>query len=148
MYYAMINNSGFLPDSEPLEFTNEHECIESLLDSLRAECDYMAENNPDIDIDFLLKKYHESRKELDENKACQFFGKYFGVEYYPSLYETTMQGESSYRNALAKMYRDYLNDFLTVSRFAEYYGVSETKANRIIEVGRKCHNFKLSIVNH
>lgn len=36
-----------------------------------------------------------------------------------------------------KMYLDYKNNFLSVSRFAEYYNISETQANSIINQGRK-----------
>lgn len=41
---------------------------------------------------------------------------------------------------LAKLYRDYFNNFLSVERFAEYYQINtEAKANRIIELGRILH---------
>ena len=36
-----------------------------------------------------------------------------------------------------KMYLDYVNDFLTVERFAEYYQISEEYALAIINEGRK-----------
>lgn len=36
-----------------------------------------------------------------------------------------------------KMYLDYKNNFLSVSKFAEYYNISERQANSIIESGRK-----------
>jgi len=36
-----------------------------------------------------------------------------------------------------KMYLDYKNNFLSVSKFAEYYNISETQANSIINEGRK-----------
>lgn len=36
-----------------------------------------------------------------------------------------------------EMYLDYVNNFLSVSRFAEYYNISERQANSIIESGRK-----------
>tara|TARA_R100000353_G_scaffold126445_1_gene89779 strand:+ start:306 stop:443 length:138 start_codon:yes stop_codon:yes gene_type:complete len=41
---------------------------------------------------------------------------------------------------LEKMYLDYVNNFLTVPRFAEYYGITVTEANEIINLGR--------IINH
>ena len=37
---------------------------------------------------------------------------------------------------LEKMYLDYFNNFLTVGRFAEYYGISVKEANEIINLGR------------
>jgi len=40
----------------------------------------------------------------------------------------------------AQMYRDYFNNFTTVSGFAEYYGCSVDTANKIIEQGRIDHN--------
>ena len=35
------------------------------------------------------------------------------------------------------MYRDYFNNWLTVERFAEYYGLSNDEANFIIDAGRQ-----------
>ena len=39
-----------------------------------------------------------------------------------------------------EMYLDYFNNFLTVSRFAEYYGISEEEANQVIKIGRMLNN--------
>jgi hypothetical protein len=38
------------------------------------------------------------------------------------------------------MYCDYRNDFLTVERFAEFYGITKTHARAIIACGRKILN--------
>lgn len=40
------------------------------------------------------------------------------------------------KNKIEKLYLDYVNNFLTVAYFAEYYEMSLTKANRVIEIGR------------
>ena len=37
------------------------------------------------------------------------------------------------------MYLDYVNQFLTVNRFAEFYSMTRETALRIIEEGRKQH---------
>lgn len=37
------------------------------------------------------------------------------------------------------MYLDWTNNFLTTSFFAEYYGISNDKAERIITLGRIIH---------
>lgn len=37
---------------------------------------------------------------------------------------------------LIQMYLDWFNNFLTIPRFAEYYGISETFADEIIRQGR------------
>ena len=42
--------------------------------------------------------------------------------------------------AIADMFRDWFNNFLTVACFADYYGISESRAERIIDTGRKIHN--------
>ncbi len=34
------------------------------------------------------------------------------------------------------MYLDYFNNFLTVTTFAEWYGITEDQARRIIHIGR------------
>ena len=44
------------------------------------------------------------------------------------------------KESIAKLYLLYVNDFLTVGKFAEYLGISEAKANRIIDLGRKINN--------
>ena len=38
------------------------------------------------------------------------------------------------------MYLDYFNNFLTVSAFAEYYGLSEKEAFEVIAIGKKHNN--------
>lgn len=44
-------------------------------------------------------------------------------------------------NEWPDLYADYLNNFLTVPRFAEYYGMSEDHANDIIDIGRATDNY-------
>ena len=43
---------------------------------------------------------------------------------------------------LEKMYLDYVNNFLTVERFAEYYSISVKEANDIINLGRILNHSK------
>ena len=40
---------------------------------------------------------------------------------------------------LAKIYLDWVNNFLTVERYAEYYGIDEAEALWTITEGRKLH---------
>lgn len=40
-------------------------------------------------------------------------------------------------NSYKEYYLSYLNDFLTVERFADYYGFSIKTAKRIIETGKR-----------
>ncbi len=40
---------------------------------------------------------------------------------------------------LVKIYLDWVNNFLTVGRYAEYYGIDETEALWTITEGRKLH---------
>ena len=39
-----------------------------------------------------------------------------------------------------ELFRDYWNNFITVGAFAAYYGLSDTAARTIIEIGRTLHN--------
>lgn len=39
-----------------------------------------------------------------------------------------------------EMYLDYVNNFLTVARFAEYYNMTEEEAREFIEYEREQHN--------
>lgn len=40
-----------------------------------------------------------------------------------------------------ELYLDWFNNFLTVERFAEYYGMTQEHAEEIILTGRKTDNF-------
>jgi len=39
----------------------------------------------------------------------------------------------------ASIYLEYLNDWLTVSKMAEYYNMSEKRLSKLIDKGRKEH---------
>lgn len=53
----------------------------------------------------------------------------------------TLNGYKTYGyDKYVELYLDYINNFLTVGRFAEYYGMSENYANHVIEIGRKLNN--------
>ena len=41
---------------------------------------------------------------------------------------------------ILEMYLDYVNNFLSVDFFAEYYSISVDEANRVINEGRKIKN--------
>jgi hypothetical protein len=38
------------------------------------------------------------------------------------------------------MFLDYINNFLTIGRFADYYGLEENEAQALIDAGRIIHN--------
>jgi len=40
---------------------------------------------------------------------------------------------------LASLYLDYVNNFLTVEKFAEHYRFTENHANNVINKGRRAH---------
>jgi hypothetical protein len=44
------------------------------------------------------------------------------------------------RHKLRQAYRDWFNNFLTVPVFAQHYGVSVERAERMIRLGRVLHN--------
>ena len=43
-------------------------------------------------------------------------------------------------------YLEYLNDFVTVSRMAEYYGVDEMELENLIDLGRAEYNRRETIL--
>lgn len=45
---------------------------------------------------------------------------------------------------LANLYLEWVNDFLTVPAFASYHRITEAKAYRIINIGRKCHERRVA----
>ena len=48
--------------------------------------------------------------------------------------------KTQYRYALAELFRDWANNFLTLEAFAEHYNTSVEKANTWIEEGQAIHN--------
>lgn len=44
------------------------------------------------------------------------------------------------REELAGIYLDWLNNYLTVAKFAEDYGLHIEEAIKLIEVGKSCHD--------
>ena len=40
------------------------------------------------------------------------------------------------KNKIETLYLDWFNNFLTVERFAEYYGMPVDKAHKVIRIGR------------
>lgn len=40
---------------------------------------------------------------------------------------------------LQDIFLEYANNFLTVARFAEYYGFTESEAKHLIDLGREVH---------
>jgi len=46
------------------------------------------------------------------------------------------------RQFIEKLYLDYVNNFLTVLVFANYYRMNEDKANKVINLGRKINHLR------
>ena len=46
---------------------------------------------------------------------------------------------------LEKLYLDYFNNFLSISKFASYYNISEELASMLIESGKDIHYTKHSL---
>jgi len=51
-----------------------------------------------------------------------------------------LEYKSDKRERARRMYLDWVNNFLSVSRFAEHYGIGTLAAKLIIDIGRKEHN--------
>jgi hypothetical protein len=43
------------------------------------------------------------------------------------------------RDYLADLYLDWVNNFLSIERFAEYYGLDEDDAKALLEIAKKSH---------
>lgn len=41
---------------------------------------------------------------------------------------------------IIEMYLDYVNNFISVQSFADYYGLNDVEANIIINAGRELNN--------
>jgi hypothetical protein len=44
------------------------------------------------------------------------------------------------RDYLADLYLDWVNNFLSIERFAEYYGLDDDDAKALLEIAKKSHD--------
>jgi hypothetical protein len=47
------------------------------------------------------------------------------------------------KQKLIEIYLDWVNNFLTVARFSEYYGFTEDESKVLIELGKKYHEIQV-----
>ena len=52
------------------------------------------------------------------------------------------------RQKIEGLYIDWVNNFLTVPRFAQYYGLTEAQAHRIINTGRTLNHRRPTLSDH
>lgn len=69
--------------------------------------------------------------EQDFKNELEFLG-------YKKPYSITVQAED--RDKIVELYLDWVNNFLTVEKFADYYMITVKRANKIINQGRKIAN--------
>jgi hypothetical protein len=50
------------------------------------------------------------------------------------------------RDYLADLYLDWVNNFLTIERFAEYYGLDEDDARDLLALSKKCHEQRVDFI--
>lgn len=48
------------------------------------------------------------------------------------------------KNHLADLYLEFINDFLTTERFAEYLDISSTQCRALVDLGREFHNERVT----
>ena len=51
------------------------------------------------------------------------------------------------RDTLADLYLDWVNNFLTIPVFAEYYGLDEDDARDLLKLAKKCHEQRVDFLN-
>ena len=47
------------------------------------------------------------------------------------------------REELIDVYLDWMNNFVTIPAFADYYGLSEEESKKVIDLGKKIHERRL-----
>jgi len=50
------------------------------------------------------------------------------------------------RDTLADLYLDWVNNFLTIEKFSEYYGLDENDAKDLLKLSKKCHEQRLDFI--
>lgn len=57
----------------------------------------------------------------------------------PTMKGFQLAARSPWRVRLQEYFLDYFNNFLTVEKFARYYGFPLQRAHRVIALGRRIH---------
>ena len=50
------------------------------------------------------------------------------------------------RDILADLYLDWVNNFLTIERFSEYYGLDEEDSKELLKLAKKCHEQRVDFL--
>lgn len=50
------------------------------------------------------------------------------------------------RDTLADLYLDWINNFLTIEKFSEYYGLDENDAIDLLKLAKKCHEQRVDFI--
>lgn len=50
------------------------------------------------------------------------------------------------RDTLADLYLDWVNNFLTLEKFSEYYGLDEEDARDLLKLAKKCHEQRVDFL--
>ena len=50
------------------------------------------------------------------------------------------------RDYLADLYLDWVNIFLTIERFSDYYGLDEDDAKDLLKLAKKCHEQRVDFL--
>ena len=50
------------------------------------------------------------------------------------------------RDYLADLYLDWVNNFLSIERFAEYYGLDDDDAKALLEIAKKSHEQRVDFI--
>lgn len=50
------------------------------------------------------------------------------------------------RDTLADLYLDWVNNFLTIEKFSEYYGLDENDARDLLKLAKKCHEQRVDFI--
>ena len=57
-----------------------------------------------------------------------------------------MKKEIYLRDYLADLYLDWVNNFLTIEKFSEYYGLDEDDAKDLLKLAKKCHEQRVDFL--
>ena len=50
------------------------------------------------------------------------------------------------RDTLADLYLDWVNNFLTIEKFSEYYGLDDDDAKQLLVLAKKCHEQRVDFI--
>ena len=68
------------------------------------------------------------------------------IKHYEGVIDDASNSTIYLRDTLADLYLDWVNNFLTIEKFSEYYGLDEEDAKTLLQIAKKSHEQRVDFI--